>query len=69
MLGDVSRGTSEMRGGFVVSALYFYRIREWSCVTWRNKPAICRDADDRDCACSEASTSGLLPNALTDSGR
>lgn len=58
MRGDVDRTASEICGDFVVSAQYFYRIRELSCVTWRNKPAICRDADDYDCACGDGGTAG-----------
>ena len=63
--GYIDREASEMRADFVVGVLYFYRIRKRCCVTWRNKPAICRDADGRDCACGEASTAGLLPSVLT----
>lgn len=54
MRGDIDREASEMRSDFVVSAQYFYRIRVRNCVTWRNKPAICRDAGDYDRAYGEA---------------
>ncbi len=64
MRGGVDRVESERHGDFVVSARYFYRIRVQSCVTWRSKPAICRDAGDYDRACGRACTAGGRCQAL-----
>lgn len=50
IFGVAGREAGQLGGDLVVRALYFYRIRERSCVTWLNKRAICRDCA-RSAAC------------------